>query len=170
MAIDTFNELKAKKARITVEQASIGAGQFSSNNPMSPPSVESSMPGQSFTNMPQNRDQMLPPSIPTNLSTGRGNIHNFFAARTKPGSQPSLEAIGWKKNVHSQARKAIANFWYYSDIPFHCARSPYWQAMVDAIAVAGPGFKAPTSESLRTDLLLESVDDVMLILVEFRSS
>ena len=170
LAIDTFNELKAKKARITVEQASIGAGQFSSNNPLSPPFVESSMPGPSFTNMPQSRDQMLPPSIPTNLSTGGGNIHTYFAARTKPGSQPSLEATGWKKNVHIQARKAIANFWYYSDIPFHCARSPYWQAMVDAIAVAGPGFKAPTSESLRTDLLLESVDDVMLILAEFRSS
>lgn len=74
------------------------------------------------------------------------------------------------KNIHSQARKAIANFWYYSDIPFHCARSPYWQAMIDAVAIAGPGFKAPTSESLRTNLLLESVEDVMLVLAEFRSS
>eukprot|EP00253_Pinus_taeda_P013226 PITA_13226 len=34
----------------------------------------------------------------------------------------------------------------------------------------GPGFKAPTSESLRTDMLLESVQDVMLVLAEFRSS
>lgn len=42
--------------------------------------------------------------------------------------------------------------------------------MIDAVAVAGPGFKAPTSESLRTDLLLESVEDVMLVLAEFRSS
>ena len=42
--------------------------------------------------------------------------------------------------------------------------------MVDAIAIACLGFKSPTSESLRTDLLLESVDDVMLILAEFRSS
>ena len=137
---------------------------------MSPPSVESSMSGPSFTNMPQSRDQMPPPSIPTNLSMGAGNIHAFFPACTKPGSQPSLEAIGWKKNVHSQARKAIANFCYYSDIPFHCARRPYWQAIVDAIAIASSRFKAPTSESLRTDLLLESVDDVMLILAEFRSS
>ena len=42
--------------------------------------------------------------------------------------------------------------------------------MVDAIAIACPRFKAPISKSLRTDLLLESVDDVMLILAEFRSS
>ena len=75
-----------------------------------------------------------------------------------------------KKNVHSQARKAIANFWFYSDILFHCARSPYWQAMIDAVAFASPGFKAPSLESLRTDLLLESVEDVMLVLAEFRSS
>eukprot|EP00253_Pinus_taeda_P027264 PITA_27264 len=34
----------------------------------------------------------------------------------------------------------------------------------------GPGFKAPTSESLRTDMLLESVEDVMFVLAEFRSS
>eukprot|EP00253_Pinus_taeda_P002338 PITA_02338 len=49
-------------------------------------------------------------------------------------------------------------------------RSPYWQAMIDAIAIAGPGFKAPTSESLRTYMLLESVEDVMLVLANFRSS
>ena len=42
--------------------------------------------------------------------------------------------------------------------------------MTDAMAIAGPGFKAPTSESLRTNLLLEIVDDVNLSLVEFRSS
>eukprot|EP00253_Pinus_taeda_P031114 PITA_31114 len=42
--------------------------------------------------------------------------------------------------------------------------------MIDAIAIAGPGFKAPTSHSLRTDLLLESVEDVMLVLAEFRAS
>jgi hypothetical protein len=75
-----------------------------------------------------------------------------------------------EKNVHSQARKAIANFWYYSDIPFNCAKSPYWQSLIDAVAIADPGFKAPTSESLQTDLLLKSINDINLILAEFRSS
>ena len=42
--------------------------------------------------------------------------------------------------------------------------------MIDAVVVAGLGFKAPTSESFRTYLLLESVEDVMLVLSEFRSS
>ena len=74
-----------------------------------------------------------------------GNINTFFAPRTKPGSQPTLDGTGWEKNIHSQARKAFANFWYYPNIPFHCARSPYWQAMIDAVVVAGPGLKAPSS-------------------------
>ena len=52
-----------------------------------------------------------PPPIPTNLSNGGGNI-NTFAPRTQPGAQPSLDGTSWKKNVHKQARKAIANFWY----------------------------------------------------------
>eukprot|EP00253_Pinus_taeda_P002771 PITA_02771 len=127
------------------------------------------MPLPSFPHMPPRPSQTQGQTSPS-FNTGVGNTNTFFAPRTKPGSQPTLDAIGWKKNIHSQARKAIANFWYYSDIPFHYARSPYWQAMIDAIAIAGPRFKAPTSESLRTDLLLESVEDVMLVLAEFRSS
>ena len=109
------------------------------------------------------------PPIPTNLSTRGGNVHSFSSPRTQLGAQPSLDGTGWKKNVHIQAKKAVANFWCYCDIPFNYARSPYWQFMIDAVAIAGPGFKAPTSESLRTDLLLETIDDVNLSLTEFRS-
>ena len=119
---------------------------------------------------PQTQSKTPIPPIPTNLSTGGGNVHSFFAPRTQPDAQPSLDGTGWKKNVHIQARKAIANFWYHCDIPFNYARSPYWQSMIDAVAIVGLGFKAPTSESLRTKLLLETVDDVNLSLVEFRSS
>lgn len=42
--------------------------------------------------------------------------------------------------------------------------------MIDSVTVAGPGFKAPSSENLRTNLLLESVEDVMLVLSKFHSS
>jgi len=155
LAIECLNESKVKKARLVAEISNSSTVEMSG----SPSSNESTIPGPSHT-----------PAIPTNLSTGGGNVNSFFAPRTQPGSQPSLDGTGWKKNVHIQARKAIANFWYYSDIPFYCARSPYWQSMIDAVAVVGLGFKAPTSESLRTDMLLESVDDVNLALVEFRTS
>eukprot|EP00253_Pinus_taeda_P005402 PITA_05402 len=42
--------------------------------------------------------------------------------------------------------------------------------MIDAVVVAGPGFKAPSLERIRTNLLLESVEDAMLVLSEFHSS
>jgi len=170
LALDMLEQHNAKKAKQNAEIGNVGVDTFSATSPMSPQSVESSMPFPSFPHMPPSQTQShAGPSTPS-FNTGGGNINTFFAPRTKPGSQPTLDGTGWKKNIYSQARKAIANFWYYSDIPFHCARSPYWQVMIDAIAAAGPGFKAPTSESLRTDMLLESVEDVMLVLAEFRSS
>jgi len=42
--------------------------------------------------------------------------------------------------------------------------------MIDLVVVAGPGFKAPSLESIRTNLILESVEDAMLMLSEFHSS
>ena len=42
--------------------------------------------------------------------------------------------------------------------------------MIDAVAIVGPRFKAPSYDSLRTDLLLETVDDVNLALADFRFS
>ena len=162
-----MNELKSKKARINAEISSALGAQTSSNTPLSPFTNESTMPP-SPSHFP-NPSNHIPP-IPTNLNTGGGNVHSFFAPRTQPGAQPSLDGTGWKKNVHIQARKAIATFWYYCDLPFNYARSPYWQAMIDAVTIAGPGFKAPSYDSLRTDLLLETVDDVNLALADFRSS
>ena len=38
------------------------------------------------------------------------NVHAFFALCTEPGSQPTLDGMGWKKTVHEQARKAVENF------------------------------------------------------------
>ena len=116
LAIDCMNESKMKKAKGNMEMGNVAGGQ-STNIPMSPPSVESTMPlpNPSFhiPNMAQGQSQMpQPPPIPTNLSTGGGNIDTFFAPHTQPGAQPRLDGPGWKKNVHKQARKAIANFWY----------------------------------------------------------
>lgn len=42
--------------------------------------------------------------------------------------------------------------------------------MIDVVAIVGPGFKVPTSESLRTYMFLESVDDLNLVLAKFRTS
>ena len=119
LAIDCMNEVKSKRARINAEISSAPGAQTSSNTPFSPSTNESSMPScQSHIPTPSH----LVPPIPTNLNTGGGNIHSFFAPRTQPNAQPSLDGTGWKKNVHIQARKAITTFWYYCDLPFNYAR------------------------------------------------
>ena len=145
--------------------------------PLSPPFNESTMlvPSHipilnSYMSYAQTQIQMPTPPIPTNLSTGGGNVHSFFAPYTQPDAQPSLDGTGWKNNVHLQARKSIAYFWYYCNLPFNYARSLYWQSMIDVVSTADPGFKAPTSKILRIDLLLEIVDDVNFSLVDFHSS
>jgi len=145
LALEMLDQHNAKKAKQNTEIGTLGVDSFSTTSPMSPHSVESSMPFPSFPHMPPRPSQTqshMSPSTPS-FNTGGGNINTFFAPRTKPDSQPTLDGTGWKKNIHSQARKAIANFWYYSDIPFHCARSPYWQAMIDAIAIARSRVQSP---------------------------
>lgn len=128
LALECMNEMKAKKTRINAEMS---CTQTSSNTLLSPPSYESTLLGPSHIPVsnpfmpPQTQSETPIPPIPTNLSTGGGNVHSFFAPCTQLSAQPSLDGTGWKKNVHIQARKAIANFWYYCDIPFNYARSPY---------------------------------------------
>eukprot|EP00253_Pinus_taeda_P017474 PITA_17474 len=135
LSIDMLSQHNAKKEKQKKEIGTPRVDNFSSTTPLSCPSIESSMQFPSFPHMPpspsQTQGQMNPPAF----NIGGGNINIFFSPRTKPGSQPTLDTTGWKKNIHSQARKAIANFWYYSNIPFHCAISPYWKAMIDAVAI-----------------------------------
>eukprot|EP00253_Pinus_taeda_P002450 PITA_02450 len=146
LALDMLDQHNAKKAKQNTEIGTLGVDSFSTTSPMSPHSVESSMPFPSFPHMPPRPSQTqshTSPSTPS-FNTGGGNINTFFAPRTKPSSQPTLDATRWKKISIVRQGRPLLTF--------------------------GPGFKAPTSESLRTNMLLESVEDVMLVLAEFRSS
>eukprot|EP00253_Pinus_taeda_P033662 PITA_33662 len=96
LAIEMLRRHNAKKAKQNSEIGTLGVDGFSSTTPLSPPFVESSMSFPSFPHMPpipsQTQGQMSP-----SFNTGGGNINTFFAPRTKPGSQPTLDATGWKK-------------------------------------------------------------------------
>lgn len=92
-------------------------------------------------------------------SSSTTSIKFNFVPRNEPGSQPSLEAIGWNKEVHKEAEKACANFWYYNNIPFNVARSPYWESLVTALTIAGKGFKAPCPRDLSGRLLQDAILD-----------
>ncbi|XP_057824760.2 uncharacterized protein LOC131036787 [Cryptomeria japonica] len=90
----------------------------------------------------------------------KSRLDSYFVPRGTLRAQPLLESMGWNKEVHDAARKQICKFWYFCDIPFIAARSPYWQGMVDAITICGAGFKAPTDAKLSGPLLLEMVEDM----------
>ncbi|XP_059075804.1 uncharacterized protein LOC131043866 [Cryptomeria japonica] len=114
-------------------------------------------------------------SIPTPSHTfgprvRKSKIDNFFVPRTTPGAQPSLESMSWNKEVHDAGRKAICKFWYFCNIPFIAARSSYWQGMIDAVTICGPGFKAPSDTELSGPLLLEMVEDMKVDLEDHHQS
>lgn len=52
----------------------------------------------------------------------KSRLDSFFVPRTTLGSQPSLEDMGWNKEVHDVAKMAVGRFWSYSCIPFFVAR------------------------------------------------
>lgn len=105
-----------KKATVNIEMGNVAGGQTSSNTPLSPPSVESLIPGPCFhipnPNMVQSQSQMPipPPPIPTNFSSGGGNVNTFFAPRTQPGAQLSLDGMGWKKMSISKQGRPLLTF------------------------------------------------------------
>ncbi|XP_059076669.1 uncharacterized protein LOC131875947 [Cryptomeria japonica] len=98
----------------------------------------------------------------------KSRMDSYFEPRTTPGAQPSLESMAWNKEVHNKAKAAIGRFWFYCNIPFFAARSPYWQSMVDAIAICGAGFKALSDSEISGPILIESVVDVKATLEEHR--
>ncbi|XP_075659181.1 uncharacterized protein LOC142629075 [Castanea sativa] len=56
-----------------------------------------------------------------------------------------------------KARMNFARWWYHANIPFHAARSVYYQEAIDSIAAIGPGFKGPSYHDLRGPLLQKHV-------------
>jgi len=68
--------------------------------------------------------ESTPTSTTRGPNTSGGNINSFFAPHTTPRWKTTLENTGWRKNVHEQVKKAIANFWYYSSLSFHVVKSP----------------------------------------------
>lgn len=71
-----------------------------------------------------------------------------------------------------KADKAVAMFFYAEGIPFFKARSPFFHNMISAVAAAGPSYKAPGYNALRTHLLdgAKRSTDTELAMFDKRSS
>ncbi|XP_059063100.1 uncharacterized protein LOC131079406 isoform X2 [Cryptomeria japonica] len=90
-------------------------------------------------------------------SSRSGSIGDYFVPRNTLGAQPSLEAIGWNKEVHEKTDIAAADFWYFNNISFNVGDNPYWLNLVIAMSVLGKGYKAPSHKDLSGRLLTNAV-------------
>jgi len=74
---------------------------------------------------------------------------SYFVPRTTASSQPSISSILEKKEKE-EADKLLGKFLLWSDIPFSVARNnPFFQPIVDAIAIVGPGYKVSSYDGLQ---------------------
>ncbi|MQL95465.1 hypothetical protein Taro_028131 [Colocasia esculenta] len=75
---------------------------------------------------------------------------NRYLYRSRSVKQPSikqaLKGVKAIANVVKGAIQGIVKWFLHAGVPAHTAESPYFQTMLDAIAEAGPGLKAPTQK------------------------
>ncbi|WOL01278.1 transposase-like protein [Canna indica] len=65
-----------------------------------------------------------------------------------------------QKQKYDNADSKIALFFFHNSIPFSASKSIYYEAMVDAIADCGAGYKPPTFEVLRSTLLEKVKEEI----------
>ena len=90
-------------------------------------------------------------------------VYNYFAPRTTLGAQLGLKSVFQSKERVRQADMAIPRFLYDNCIPFNIVNSVYFQRMIDAVAVVGPGYKSPSYHAVRVPLLKDQKKEVQLL-------
>ena len=63
------------------------------------------------------------------------------------------------KTPEQKSLEAIFNFCVYSGLDFNIVRSPYFQAMIDAITLCGPGYIGPSPKALKGMILVEAIQE-----------
>ncbi|XP_057418955.1 uncharacterized protein LOC130713181 [Lotus japonicus] len=99
-----------------------------------------------------------------------GEINNYFAPRTTPGSQPTLKSVLSSKEVVHKAKMTIARWFFDACIPFNALQSPYFQPALDAVVAIGSGFKGPSYDELRVNLLGDCKKECQLLVESHRAN
>lgn len=73
-----------------------------------------------------------------------------------------------KQAIH-KANMVFARWCFDACIPFNAMRSPYFQPMVDAIGSIGVGYKAPSYNDMRVNLLWNCKKECQLLIDSYRS-
>ncbi|KAJ4978989.1 hypothetical protein NE237_009769 [Protea cynaroides] len=69
-----------------------------------------------------------------------------------------------------QVHMAIGRFLYDAGVPLDAVNSAYFQPMIDAIAMEGPGLKPPSYHDLRGWILKNSVEEVKKIVDQYKGT
>lgn len=110
------------------------------------------------------------PSVGAKKRKGSGLLKSYFPKGTGKGSQPTIKAALQSKERWHQADMAVGKFFYDNCIPMNAANSIYYQEMIDAVASMGLGYKGPSYQSLRVNLLRDAKKEVQLLVDSYRST
>ncbi|XP_028550349.1 uncharacterized protein LOC110098198 [Dendrobium catenatum] len=100
----------------------------------------------------------------------KDDIDNFFAPRTKLGSQPSLKSVMASKEAIHRADLAVGRWFYDSCIPFNAINYAFAQKAIDVIAAIGPGYKLSSYHKLRVNILQDCKEECKLLIDSYRRS
>lgn len=139
-----------------------------------------STPKKPKTPKKQKADQAAVANGQQNSSSSSGGIHHnhgssgqngsacpsLLFGHPSPISQPLVDDS--QKQKQDDADKKLAIFFFHNAIPFNAAKSVYYQEMLDAVARCGVGYKAPSYEKLRSNLLEKVKTDIHIDYKKYR--
>ena len=86
-----------------------------------------------------------------------------------PTKQKSIKSMFSTENI-KKVGKFVAKFFHYNAIPFNAADSgPYYQAMINTIAEAGPGVKGPTGYQIGNLYLEEEMKEIEVYIASIKT-
>ncbi|XP_042475564.1 uncharacterized protein LOC122057512 [Macadamia integrifolia] len=95
-----------------------------------------------------------------------GDPSSASLGEARPIRDLSLQLTKGNDQVHM----AIGRFLYDAGVPLDAVSSVYFQPMIDAIALEGPGLKPPTYHDLRGWILKNSVEEVKKIVDQYQGT
>ncbi|XP_016165345.1 uncharacterized protein LOC107607968 [Arachis ipaensis] len=97
-------------------------------------------------------------------------IPPMFSPRTTLGTQPSLKSVFQNKEALHEVDKRVARWLLDCRIPFNAIMSPFFQYMLDGVAGIGPGYKGPSYDKLRVNLLADLKRECQIVVDSYRSA
>ncbi|XP_057756054.1 uncharacterized protein LOC130975254 [Arachis stenosperma] len=95
-------------------------------------------------------------------------IPPMFALRTTPKSQPSMKRVFQNKEALHEVDKRVARWLLDCRILFNAVMSPFFQDMLDGVAGIGPGYKGPSYDKLRVNLLADLKKECQIVIDSYR--